>query len=144
MSVDALPVAWGPREPPLAPVAVVARGTIATALGTALLLDPRPALAGVCGPGLLVLFGPADALPWVDGCAYLGRDPDAPGVLLPTTLRPDAPLPLFARAVLARVPDGGAPVAVLRDPPALVPLGGARPVDRMRLTGWLDMERARR
>lgn len=131
-----VPVAWVPREPPLAPVGVAGRGAVAAALAGA--CRGRAGLVGVAGDGVVVVLGAADALPWVDGCVYLGRDPDGPGLLLPTTTRPDAPLALYARAVLARCPDGAAPVAVLRDPPLLVPLGGARPLD----PAWLDRARA--
>lgn len=87
---------WVPRRDPLRPVAVVAEGVAAVAL------EARVAGAGwrgVRGEGVLLLSGPAESLPWVDGCVYLGRDVEAPGLLLPTQLTPDVPLELFARAL---------------------------------------------
>jgi hypothetical protein len=59
-------------------------------------------------------------------------------VLFPTTAVPDVPLDLLARSVLARFPAGAAPVAMLVDPPRLVPLGAARPVDRALLRAWME------
>jgi hypothetical protein len=123
-------------------VAAAARAAAAVALATRLLArddDALRRLAGAAAPGLLVILGDAADLPWVDGIVYLGRDPGAPALLLPTALAPDVPAPLLERALLAR--GGGAPLAVLLDPPALVPTGGARPLDRALLETWLAAAR---
>jgi hypothetical protein len=136
--VPRLPVAFHPRAAPLAPLGATARGPAARALAERLLArddDALAALSGVASPDRLIVLGPADALPWVDGVVYLGRDPQAPALLLPTALAPDAPPALLERAVLARV--SAAPVAVLADPPALASLAAARPLDRARLCAWL-------
>ena len=90
------------------------------------------------GPALIVLVGARADLPWIDGIVYLGRDPAAPALLLPTTLAPDVPPALLERAVLARLSGAAPPIAVLVDPPALVPLGEARPVDRGVLARWVE------
>ncbi|MDP2310711.1 MAG: hypothetical protein Q8P18_32135 [Pseudomonadota bacterium] len=136
----ALAVGWRSAEPPLAPVAVAARGAAAGALARVLLsgATERAGLRGVAGPDLIVIIGSADVLPWADGCVYLGRHPDAPGLLFPTVWLPDAPLALYARAVLAASPADGAPVALLRAPDLRVPLGAARPVDLSFVRRWLD------
>lgn len=137
-----LPVAWRSAEPPLPPVAVAGRGAAARALARVLLAGPdRAGLRGVAGADLLVILGPTEALPWADGCEFLGRHPDAPGLLFPTVWLPDAPLSLYARAVLAGLPtegSPGAPVALLRSPDLRVPLGAARPVDLSFVRRWLD------
>jgi hypothetical protein len=131
-------VAWRLAEPPLAPEGVVGVGEAAVRLGHALLARGDLAgLRGVAGDGLLVLLGAAAVLPWADGVVYVGRHPDGAGLLLPTTVRPEVPLDLLARALLARVPAGSAPVVVLHAPDRLVPVGGARPVERERLVAWL-------
>ena len=138
MTDERLPVAFRPRATPLAPVAAAARGPAAAALAERLLARPEAALAtlsGVSASGLLLVLGDAGALPWIDGVVYLGRDPAAPALLLPTALTPDVPAPLFERAVLARVP--AAPVAVLVDPPALVSTTAARPIERALLADFL-------
>jgi MoxR-vWA-beta-propeller ternary system protein len=130
-----------PRETPLAPVAALATGAAARRLARRLLAATDEHLArleGVAGPGLLVVTGAEADLPWVDGVRYLGRDPDAPGLLLPTAARPVIPATLLARTLLAGAPTGGAPYAVRLAPLALVPLGGARPVVRGRLAAWLE------
>lgn len=123
-----LAVRWVARAVALAPVAVHAEGPARLRLRDALLR--RASLAGLAGVGnaaVLVIAG--EALPWAEGVGYLGRDPDAPGVLLPTLRRPAVPLDLFASAVLARVPREGWPVAVI-EPGLLVPLGSARGLGR--------------
>lgn len=133
-----LPVAFRPRVVPLAPLAAAAQGRAARALAERLLARDDAALAalsGVASPDRLLVVGPVEALPWVDGVVYLGRDPQAPSLLLPTALAPDAPPALLERAVLGRAL--AAPVAVLADPPALASLAAARPLDRARLCAWL-------
>ncbi len=136
-----MPVSFRVRTEPLAPVAAAARGPAATALARRLLARDDAALArlsGVGGPSLLVLSGDRDDLPWIDGIVYLGRDPAAPALRLPTTLAPDVPPALLERAVLARLQGAAPPIVVLVDPPALVPFGEARPVDRDTLRRWVE------
>jgi len=133
-----------PRAEPLAPCAAAAEGAAAAALVRALLRRDDAALAGLSGvaaPGLLVVTGPAEALPWADGVRYLGRDPAAPALLLPTALEPEAPAALVERALLAAAGPAdrvAAPFAVLDGPLRLVPLGEARPLDRSALLAWLE------
>jgi hypothetical protein len=139
----ALPVVLRPRAVPLAPAAVVARGKAAAALASRLARRDDAALgrlSGVGAPGLLLLIGAAEELPWVDGVVYLGRDPEAPSLLLPTLLEPDVPAPLFERAILARARGAAPPIAVLVDSGyvgALVGAGAARAVGRAELSAFL-------
>jgi hypothetical protein len=132
-------VRWVPRLAPLSPEGALAAGPAAERLVRRLLQLPDEALArlvGVAGPGLVVVCAPdAEDLPWVDGLVYLGRDPAAPALLIPTALCPNVPLPLVERAVLARLPPGSTPVAVSPRTSQLVPLGSARPLQRARLEG---------
>lgn len=147
---------WSPRAEPLAPVAAVGWGqATAAALGRRLLAFDDDALGrwqGVAGPEVLLVLDPTPAdpieppapdaqappLPWVEGVQYLGWDPGAPGLLLPTTLSPEIPGELLAMALSRRVPPGQAPLALLTQPPRIVPAGSARPIDRAALTRWLD------
>lgn len=138
-----LPLRWRVREPPLEPVAAAATGEAARALAERLLAMPDErlaALSGVAGTEVLVVTGERGDLPWVDGVQYLGRDPQAPGLLLPTTLSPAVPLPLVERAVMLRRRTPVTPMAVVLEPPLLVPLDGARKVDRAVLRRWLAGE----
>ena len=89
------------------------------------------------GTGLLLVLGREEDLPWIDGIVYLGKDPGAPSLLLPTTLEPDVPPALLERAILARARGMEAPIAVLVDPPALAGTGVARPVLRAELLAFL-------
>jgi hypothetical protein len=138
-------VSFGPRASPLVPVAAAARGPSAVALARHLAARDDAALArlsGVSGPGLLLVVGDAADLPWIDGIVYLGKDPGAPSLLLPTAREPDVPASLFERAVLLRSPGLDAPIAVLLDPPALAGAGSARPVRRAALLAFLAAEGA--
>lgn len=132
-------VSWRPRPTPLEPSAVVAWGaTLASKLGRRLLEHDDEALArwrGVAGPEVLLALGPD--LPWIDGVQYLGSDPAAPGLLLPTTAAPTVPAELLAQALRGRAAPGSMPLAVLPDPPRVVPTGSARPIDRPSLSKWL-------
>jgi hypothetical protein len=110
-------VVWRPRLRPLKPVGVFARGPAARALAERLLARDDAALArlrGVAGDGLLALLGAGGDLPWTDGVSYLGRDPEAPLLLLPTTQEPAIHPRLLERALLERAllehaKTGGAP-----------------------------------
>lgn len=139
----ALPVAWGPRRVPLEPVGVAVRGEAARSLARRLLGRTDEALdklSGVAGADLLILLGDTAALPWVEGAVYLGRDPSAPSLLLPTTHEPSVPLDLLERALTQRAVRFQAtpPLAVLLDPPRLASTLEARPLVRERLQAWLE------
>jgi hypothetical protein len=126
---------------PLAPTCVWAEGPSAQALAARLLARSDEALRtlrGAAAPGLLAVLGEAEALPWVDGVNYLGRDPEAPALLLPTLRAPDVHPALLERALLARASAGAAPLGVLLAPERLLPLGRARPLSRVALLAWAE------
>lgn len=132
---------WRPREPPLPAEAAAAEGDAARAMATRLLARAPDALArlrGVAAGRVLVVLGPAEDLPWVEGTRYLGRDPLAPSLWLPTTHAPAVSVALLERAFVTL--PGRGPLAVLLAPPRLVPLDAARPVVRERLAAFLAGE----
>lgn len=117
----AIRITWSPRAIPLAPVAVVASGPLAARLADRLLTfadDVLLRLRGVAGRDLVVLTGESSDLPWLDGVDYLGRDPLAPGLYIPTTLEPAPAAPLLERALRRRAPQLAAPLALLPPPRA--------------------------
>lgn len=153
-----LSVHWFPRAQPLEPVAVAAAGDAARKLAERLWAgtDERlDALSGVASPDWMVLLGDAASLPWVDGVTYLGRDPGAPRLLLPTLLQPNVRPELLERALLrlARASTEGAgagtgtgtcgtvapPLAVLPAQRAVIPLGSARTVSRSTLAATFGL-----
>jgi len=141
VSEGRLPLRFGPREPPLKPCGVCARGGVARVLARKLLARPDEALSalkGVASAGLLLLLGDEEALPWAEGVQYLGRDAAAPSLLLPTHRVPLVPAALLERTLLARA--SGTPLAVLVEPPALIPTGEARRLARGKLQAWLAAE----
>jgi hypothetical protein len=124
-------LSWGPRPAPLAPSAVYAEKDAARALVRRLLARTDEELArlrGVAAPDLVLIVG--EELPWVDGARYLGVDPLAPALLLPTARAPTVSPALLERAF-------GGTFAVLPDPPRLVPLVDARALSRAKLKAFV-------
>ncbi len=134
-------VTWRPRFTPLVPVGAVAQGSAATRLAHRLLQAPDdlPRFKGVSAPGLLVILGEEELLPWVNEVIYLGRDPQSPSLLVPTNLEPSVPLSLLERSITANHA-GIAPCAVLANPPAIIPLVDARPLAQKSLLKWLEAD----
>jgi len=132
-------IAFVSRPLPLEAVAVSGIGEVARRLAQRLLQlsnTDLSALRGVVGSEVLIVLGPATSLPWVDGVAYLGHDPAAPRLLLPTMLRPTVATDIFERAVLRRAPGPG-PLAVLwAAVPRIVSVAEALPIDHDRLLAW--------
>ena len=96
-----------PREPPLAAVAVVARGDAVEPLTEAArrALERGAKLTAAGADGWLVVLG--DPLPWADGCTYVGRDG---ALLVPTTRAVEPSADLVAKAL-----GGDALIIVLED-----------------------------
>ena len=133
-------VSFVAREAPLEPVAMIAAGAAAQALARRLLDESDAALAqrrAVAAGDAIVVLGDGPALPWVDGARYLGRDPDAPHLLVPTESRPNAPLDAFEAAILRRARGARPPLAVSIAPRLIVSVAGAAPIERASLASWL-------
>jgi hypothetical protein len=120
---------WTRQEPPLAPVGVLARGPAARALGSRA-LEALDGLSGLISRDLLLLLGPEQALPWVDGATWVGRQ-DL--LLLPTLSRPEVPLDLLCKAIARDHPTLAPPWLMLPEPELLLGAGIARALDRTRL-----------
>ncbi len=138
----AVPLRWIAREPPLEACGLAAFGVAARALGVRLASMSDVALASlraVVGREVIVVIAEPAALPWVDGAQWLGRDPAAPSLWLPTAERPHVAAGLFERALLLG-DHGAAPLAVVRREGALtvLSLADARPVARARLVAWRE------
>jgi hypothetical protein len=131
-----------PRAEPLVSCAALALNDAAVLLARRLLLltdEQLHGLRGATSTRLVLVLGSADALPWVDGIAYFGRDPLAPSLLLPTALTPNLPLQLVERAILARAGKAGAggPFLLCAFPRRVIDSSAARNIDRATLTAWL-------
>jgi hypothetical protein len=101
--------------------------------------DSLSSYKGVAAPGFLVILGEADHLPWVDGVVYLGHDSQSVSLLLPTNLEPSVPPALLERA-LAAFHNAAGPVALLLDPPSIIPLSEARTIAPASLIKWLEAD----
>lgn len=132
--------AFSPRSDILDPLAVVGVGPVARALADRLLRltdDQLLGLRGLVGDDLLLVLGQTEALPWVDGVEYLGRDPGAPRLLIPAMLRPVVALDVFERAIARHASTIASPWAVLVSPARLISVADARPIERRLLEAWL-------
>ena len=138
-----LSVQWQPRLEPLPAQAAVAGGETARMLARRLLLQVDHLSAGlelVTSPGWLVLLGKTEALPWVDGVRYLGREAHEPRLYLPTTHEPSLPVEWIAGALAQRYSVDG-PFA-LTETLEIIPLGRARALHSAALNDWLTREEA--
>lgn len=134
-------LAWTRREPPLTPRGAVAFGDAARRLAARLLEEDDEALSGLegaCSEGLLVVRGPEMSLPWVDRLVYFGAEPEAPELLVPTTLA--CPLPPALTLAALRRSSGHAQGALLAlpDPLRVLPLSACRALRRAALVAWLS------
>ena len=103
--------------------------------------EPLHELRGAAGDDVLVVLGATEVLPWVDGVNYLGRDPDAPRLLLPTMVRPAIAADAFERAIArhaAALLGASGPWAVLHDARRVFSIADAGPIDRDLLGRWLE------
>ncbi len=136
-------IGWRARTTVLEPRAVAAVGSVARALIAQLASAPRAGLTGVASRDVAVILGERAQLPWLDGVEYLGLDPRAPRLLLPTTDEPvlragslDVPAPLDVLEQRLASGDVAPPIAVLRGR-VLVSLADARALDPAVLRAWL-------
>ncbi|WP_394824021.1 hypothetical protein [Pendulispora albinea] len=135
-------VTFSARREPLEPVCVVGVGEIGRRLAQRVLAngdEALRALRGMATSEALVILGASESLPWVDGVQYLGQDAGAPRLLLPTQLRPSVPVDAFERALLRHAAKVAPPLAVLLDPPRVISVAEARPLDRDRVRAWLEV-----
>ncbi len=135
-----LALGWVPREVPLSPEGLVAPRAVVGRLAARLAQADDAALAELRGVETAegwVILGPTEALPWVEGLTYLGHEPLAPSLWVPTYLALSPHAALVERALDEHL--GAGPralyVAAAEAPVRVVPLRGARALDRARLLG---------
>jgi hypothetical protein len=124
-------VAFRERAQPLAAAGLYAEGAARARLLEQLAAAPGERLAalrGVDAGDCVVLLGPESELPWVDGVVYLGRDPRAPLLLVPTCYEPDVPLELLEQRVAAAVQP--APIALVPHARRVIAVGHACVLER--------------
>jgi hypothetical protein len=134
-------ITFSPRDDIRDPAAVAGLGPAAQALAARLMLlndDQLAKLRGCAGRGIVAVLGEAKDLPWGDGVTYLGRDPDAPRLLIPTMLRPSVAMDVFERAIARRAAALSGPWAVLANPLRLFSVADAAILSRGHLIRWLE------
>lgn len=130
-------IQWRLRTEPLQPAALAAVGAAADQLLRQVLARDDSAIRawkGVSTPDSIVLLGEEPTLPWVDGVIYLGRNPVAPQLLLPTTHDPGVPPDLLERALVRRCPFPP-PLALFAE--RVISLSEAGELHRPALLRWL-------
>jgi hypothetical protein len=133
-------LAWRERTDAPTPAGLVAAGAPARALVGALARRDAADCAGlsvVATRDVLVVLGPAERLPWVDGVRYCAPAPDVSGLWLPTRLMPDLPPDLVHAALRHRV--GSVALLLWTEPDFVLSLDDRQPVDAGVLA-WLDKE----
>lgn len=117
--------------------AVLARGPCCRALLARLGHDDAPTQARlrmVASPACVVVLGPSEHLPWVDGLLHLARHPDEPNLWLPTTTMLDVDASALLRAFLALPSAPRPPLALDPDTRTCVSLAAAIPLTPAVLT----------
>jgi len=134
--------AWHERTHSLTPAGLVAAGPSMGALLRALRQRDADNLRGMTlatTRELLVLLGPAERLPWVDGVGYCAPAPGVPGLWLPTRLAPDVPAELLHAGLHRRT--GHAAMLLWNAPEMVLGLDDAMPLQPAVLD-WLEGELA--
>jgi hypothetical protein len=127
---ELLKIRWQNRFDALEPSALIAFGNAAENLrGKLLTFDDEKlsALQGVFAENLLFVAGAKEILPWANGVVYLGKDRLAPSVFVPTNLRPNVPLDLFEKSLLAKF-SAQKPFAVVEN--KIISIGKMHPISR--------------
>ncbi len=136
-------IRWSQRETALTPVGVAAVGDRARALARRMLRDDSAAMIeGLRAAGTsdaLVILGEASHLPWVDGVIYLGKDPRARSLLIPTNVIPSVPIDAVERALAGRFADVQPPIVVLPALGRIFSAAAALPLGRAHLARWLEI-----
>lgn len=135
-------LAWRERTDRPAPAGLVAAGPPMRALLAELRRRDANAVRDLllsATRDLLVLLGPAERLPWIDGVRYCAPAPGVPGLWLPTRTAPDMPAELLHAALQRRTQHAA---VLLWDAPGLVlGLDGRLPV-RPAVLDWYERELA--
>lgn len=129
-----------PRDVPLVIAGVHASGAAAIALARLLAKrsDAARRWSAVSSGDAIVVLG--DELPWVDGVTWLGREPDAPELLVPTLSSVTPHAALVLAAIRKRSPNLLLPIALVPSPRGLnvISLGSARAPGGAPLEAFLE------
>ncbi len=140
LSETELPTGWHKHATPLVAEVALATGPAAGKLLARLIQYNDNALqhlTGLATENLLLIQADENALPWVPGIRYFGREEDAPNILIPTHLQSDIATGLLDRAFCNLFDD--APFLLLPETRQLVSLRGLYPLTRATLETWQSL-----
>jgi len=129
-TVSTIPWLWRPVADAVAPRAAVGQGAAANRLLARLAALPparRAALTATGTTDWLIVLGPSDDLPWVEGVRYAAPCAACPALWLPTHCAPTAPVDLLWRILEAR--HRRTPLLLWPEPAAVLPLDRQLPAD---------------
>lgn len=132
------------RAAPLPVAGALALGEAARAMARRLAARPEACArlagveVGVAPHRGIVLVGEALAIPWAPGVIWLGREPDAPALLVPTRLAVAPHAALVVEALRRRTgdPHGSFVLAEIAGAPCVVPLAAGRTPGGEELSAW--------
>ena len=128
--VSTFPWQWRPVADAASPRAAVGQGVAANRLLARLAALPPQRRATLTATGTadwLIVLGPADDLPWVEGVRYAAPCAACPALWLPTHCAPTVPVDLLWRNLEAR--HRRTPLLLWPDPAAVLPLDRQLPAD---------------
>ena len=130
MILSTLSWQWRPVVDAALPRAAVGHGAAALRLLARLAALPAARRAALTATGTadwLIVLGPTDDLPWVEGVRYAAPCAASPALWLPTHCEPTAPVDLLWRALERR--HQRAPLLLWPEPFAVLPLDRQLPAD---------------
>ncbi len=142
MKMKQLTIKWVSRDIPLSAVAVVTKNKTSVLLLNRLLSrssDMPSGLKGCYTGNYVIITGDEKDLPWVNGAAYYGSDPDAPSLLLPTHSKPSVHAGLVERAFSARIKSGQ--YLLIPEDRLIIPLHKALPLSKETMQEWIKEHR---
>lgn len=134
------PVNWKSRRKPLDAIAVAGRGVTKLIIMERL---RRRAPSDLIGLHLItfndyfVILGDPCNLPWATGAIYMGRDPKAPNLLLPTMLEPTLSTNVLERVLSNYSGYTATAIAVFARPLYIMPIVDARPLTEEPSIKWI-------
>ncbi|MDP1978493.1 hypothetical protein [Undibacterium sp.] len=117
---------WVANEQAPAPAGLIAVAGVARQLLHKLQTLPANELSHlsvVASRDMLVVLGPPDILPWLDGVQYCAPHPQARDLWLPTHTGPSLSADLVQAALARRL--GAHPILLLNQPEQIIPLADA-------------------
>lgn len=131
-------ITWFKRKSPLPAKLAAAIGATSIKLGRRLLAYENNRLEqfkAVASHNLLIIASENSQLPWVDAIIYLGCDPAATQLYMPTLLKPNLAVALLQKRCLQLYQQS--PLAILPATNQIVALQSLQTIDKSSIRHWI-------